>query len=383
MNILMLVPGGVGRGGRYAVIPTLLGLIRGLAQRHQVSVIALAQEPEPCEYELAGARIYNLGRTSKLRGWGFAQRLHRLQAILARQEHPFDLVHSIWIGPCSTLAVLAARRLGAPVVVSLGGGEMVAIQDIRYGGARVWSGRQQVRFALRAADAVTAGSHYALGPILQHRPDALWIPLFPEASGFAGLAPRAGSPQPRILTVSSVNHVKDPPTLLRALGVVAERFPDVQLDWVGEDTLQGEVGQLAASLALAERVTFHGFQTYDRLPQFYARARLYVQASRHESQGVAVCEAAAAGLPIVGTRVGLVAELAPAAAYATPPGDYRALADGILRVLSSPVEAAELADNARRWAARHPAAWTAERFQALYEGLVGQRTVGEAWRKSA
>jgi len=75
----------------------------------------------------------------------------------------------------------------------------------------------------------------------------------------------------------------------------------VQLDWVGEDTLQGEAGRLAASLGLAGRVDFHGFQTYERLPQFYGRARLYVQASRHESQGVAVCEAAAAGLPIVGT----------------------------------------------------------------------------------
>lgn len=373
MNILMFVPGGVGRGGRYAVIPALVALLRRLAERHQVTVVALAQEPNPAEYELAGARICNLGMIAGVTGWSIVRRALRLRAVLARQRARADVVHAFWLGQTSSLALLAGRWLGVPVVASLGGGELVALPEIGYGGGQSWRQRQHVKLVLHAAGAVTAGSRYALQPLLGCRPDAAWLPLFPEAASFLALDPPAGTGQPRLLTVSSINRVKDPETLLRSLRLVVERFPTVHLDWVGEDTLGGKVQGLAAALGVAEHVHFHGFQTYDRLPEFCARARVYVQASRHESQGVAVCEAAAAGLPIVGTAVGLLAELAPSAAWATPLGDPQSLAEGIVQVLSSHGLASELSRQARQWASRHTADWTAARFEALYARLVLQR----------
>ncbi|MCY2988521.1 MAG: glycosyltransferase family 4 protein [Planctomycetota bacterium] len=383
MKILMFVPGGVGRGGRYAVIPALIALLRRLAKRHQVTVVALAQEPQSAEYELAGARICNLGMIAGVTGWSIVRRALRLRVVLARQRARADVVHAFWLGQTSSLALLAGRWLGAPVVASLGGGELVAVPEIGYGGGLSWSRRQHVKFALRAAGAVTAGSRYALEPLLSRRPDAAWLPLFPEGDSFRDLDPPGSTGQPRLLTVSSINRVKDPETLLRSLRLVVERFPSVQLDWVGEDTLGGEIQGLAAALGVAEHVHFHGFQTYDRLPEFCARARVYVQASRHESQGVAVCEAAAAGLPIVGTAVGLLAELAPSAAWAIPPGDPPALADGIVQVLSSQALASGLSRQARQWAGRHTADWTAESFEALYTGLVLPRTERSAAEQKA
>ncbi len=52
-------------------------------------------------------------------------------------------------------------------------------------------------------------------------------------------------------------------------------------------------------------IQFHGFMENLSLLTFYQQAHVLVQSSRHEGQGVAVCEAAAAGVPTVGTAVGL------------------------------------------------------------------------------
>ena len=103
---------------------------------------------------------------------------------------------------------------------------------------------------------------------------------------------------------------------------------------------------------------------------------LAIQGSYHESQGVAVLEAAMAGVPAVGTDVGLVAELAraePPAAIAVPVGDAAALGDAIVALARDPARRARLGAAARAWAAAHDASWTAGAFEALYAELAAGR----------
>jgi glycosyltransferase involved in cell wall biosynthesis len=128
-----------------------------------------------------------------------------------------------------------------------------------------------------------------------------------------------------------------------------------------------QVHALVARLSLTDVVRFHGFLPVDALPAFYQRAHLYLQSSRHESQGVAVCEAGAAGVPTVGTAVGLVAELAPDAAQAVPIGDHVALAGAVLDLLSDHGRRMQLGEAARTWAHAHDADWTARMLEAIYQ----------------
>src|SRR5580658_5868547 len=101
MKIAMVVPGGVDRSGEYRVIPALLALIKRLARRHDLQVIALAQEPEPAEWQLLGAQVHNIGtRRTRVRAIARICALHRAA--------PFDVVHSIWGGSCGLIAVAAA-----------------------------------------------------------------------------------------------------------------------------------------------------------------------------------------------------------------------------------------------------------------------------------
>src|SRR6185436_17617745 len=113
-------------------------------------------------------------------------------------------------------------------------------------------------------------------------------------------------------------------------------------DIVGGDTMNGRIQAGAAQIAeLQGHVTFHGVVPHDTVQTMIARTHLHLMSSRHEAAGVAVLEAAAAGVPTVGTRVGYVADWSPDAAVAVEPGDANALAAGVLELLAQP---------AKRWA---------------------------------
>src|SRR5262245_51064239 len=122
MRIALVVPGGVDRSGEYRVIPALLALIRRLASLHDVQVFALSQEDQPGSWDLAGARIHNIGRRPL--------RLRAVRAVCsAHRNAPFDVIHAIWSGAVGQVAVTAAKMLRVPSLVHIAGGELVAIPD--------------------------------------------------------------------------------------------------------------------------------------------------------------------------------------------------------------------------------------------------------------
>jgi len=82
-----------------------------------------------------------------------------------------------------------------------------------------------------------------------------------------------------------------------------------------------------------------------------------------------VLEAAAAGVPTVGTAVGLIAEMAPEAALAVPVRDPPALADGIVSLLESDDRRYRMGRAAQRFARAYDADWTAAQFEAVYSRL--------------
>ncbi|PYV21395.1 MAG: hexosyltransferase, partial [Acidobacteria bacterium] len=85
-----------------------------------------------------------------------------------------------------------------------------------------------------------------------------------------------------------------------------------------------------------------------------------------------VLEAAAAGLPTVGTAVGLVAEMAPEAALAVPVRDPQALAQGMLSLLANEQKRSSLGRAAQQFARRYDADWTAGQLETAY-AAVGKR----------
>ncbi|HXB64379.1 MAG TPA: glycosyltransferase family 4 protein [Solirubrobacteraceae bacterium] len=112
-------------------------------------------------------------------------------------------------------------------------------------------------------------------------------------------------------------------------------------------------------------VSFVGRVDDARLAELRAGAALALVPSRSaETFGLAAAEAMAAGLPVVGSRVGALGELLEERALA-PPGDARALAAAIERMRADPAAGARARE---RIAALCAPVRVAQRLAAIYDG---------------
>ncbi|MDB5971984.1 MAG: glycosyltransferase [Hydrocarboniphaga sp.] len=365
MKIALVVPGGVDRSGEYRVIPVLLALIRRLACVHEVHVYALYQEASAGCWDLAGAKIHNVGDS-----W---TRWRAVGAIVAEHRRArFDLVHSIFSGACGLIAVAAAMRLRLPSLVHIAGGELVALPEIGYGGRQGLKGRVREALVLRGASAITAASEPILASLRELGLQARRVPLGVDLQAWPPRSPRRrdSAAPARLIHVASLNRVKDQTTLLRALAALADAGVDFTMDIVGEDTLHGEIQALAAQLGLDRRIRFHGFQTQHSLRPMIEAADMHVMSSRHEAGPLSLLEAAVVGVPTVGTAVGHMAEWTPSACLTVAVGDWQGLASQIGLLLADEELRLRIGMAAQARALLENADETARRFQLIYADLI-------------
>jgi glycosyltransferase involved in cell wall biosynthesis len=343
-----------------------LWLIERLARAHDLHVFALFQDGAPPEYGLLGARVHHIGRKrTGLRALTRLWREHRRQ--------PFDVLHAVWGSPAGVLAALAGRWLRRPVVLHLFGGELVAMPEVDYGELRTAKGRRRMKLALRGATRLTTQSRLqqnlaeAQGYRAQHLPMGVnlrdWVPVPPR--------PRESGRPARLLHVASLNPVKDQTTLIHAAAVAAPAVA-FRLDIAGEDTLRGRIQAEAMRAGLAGQVCFHGFLDQQRLRPLMLQADLLVMSSRSEAGPIVLAEAAACGVPTVGTAVGQIADWAPAAAVAVPPARPDALAAAILELLADDERRLRIATVAQQRAIAEDADWSAARISGVYQEITGR-----------
>jgi glycosyltransferase involved in cell wall biosynthesis len=370
VRIALIVPGGVDRSGEVRVIPALLALIRRLGASHDLHVFTTHQEPRPGSWQLEGAQIHNLGQPrTAWRALNAVWREHR--------KAPFQIVHSIWAGTCGALAVAAGALLRVPSLVHVAGGELVALDDIGYGGCTSWRGRLSQHAVIRHATRVTAASAPMCDLIATCGVSAQRVPLGVDLQRWPIRHPvrRRKAEVPRLLHVASLNRVKDQTTLLRAMRLLADRGWNFHLDLVGEDTMAGAMQRLASDLQITERVRFHGFLMQRELRPIVESAHVALISSRHEAGPLVLLEAAIAGVPTVGTAVGHIAEWSPDAASAVPCGDAAALADALSALLENDDLRIRLAAEALRRATLEDADHTARSFHSIYRQIAAHLPV--------
>ena len=231
------------------------------------------------------------------------------------------------------LSALAGRLLRVPTLVSLAGGELVALGDIGYGDQRLAVERLKVMTSVRLASAISAGSRMlaALAEHRTHRP----VRLAPLGIDTALFTPAHSDAEPgarRVIHVGTLTPVKDHHTLIRAFAELRGGGVDASLELVGDGPLRPCLEQLTHDLGLDARVHFRGEIDHAELPRMYRAARACVLSSRHEAQGMVAIEAAACGLPLAGTCVGVLPELTRSVA---PVADERALATAMAEALGA------------------------------------------------
>lgn len=364
MKIAIVVPG-ISSSEQDWCIPWLLDFVRGMSRHVEVQVFALRWPEHGQLYRVFDATVHAMNGRKRL-GWRVIDLWRRtLRSIAAEhRRRPFDAIHAFWADEPAWLAVVAGRRLGVPVVVTLLGGELMRRPDIEYGLQRLRLRGALVRQALKLANRVTAGSSYMAAIAKGHMPPARWTrlviaPIGVDPTRFAP-APHATRPNgPVVLNVGSLWPVKNQAALITALA----DLPDGELWIAGDGPLRSDLARLAERRNVSRRVRFLGHVAHDRLAAVYRSASLLVQASHHEGQGMAVLEAAACGVPVAGTPVGILPELSVAV------GDERELGPLMAALLTQETRRRDLGQAlAERVRHEFTLDRTMARFLELYRG---------------
>jgi len=154
--------------------------------------------------------------------------------------------------------------------------------------------------------------------------------------------------------------------------VARVKAPRLRLLMVGRGMQAGSLRQTAAALGLGSRVELRGGLPPDRLPVYHQAADVFVFASTSETQGLAVLEAMAAGLPIVAVRASGIEEIvSDGVSGLLVPEDLGAFATAVDEILADPHLRAKLAMGARDGAAPFGSIALAHRLIVAYQRAQG------------
>lgn len=205
------------------------------------------------------------------------------------------------------------------------------------------------RAALAAVHRVITTSAFTARRIAEFGLRAGRIRVVEPGVGALPEAAAEGDP-PRLLCVGSLAPRKGQDLLVRAL-VRLHALP-WQCELIGSTQRAPAYAQAVerrvAAAGLGHRIQLRGECNDETLHQAYAAADLFVLPSLYEGYGMVVSEAVAAGLPILTTTGGALAETLPAAAgVAVPPGDVEALTHALDALITDRERRLRLRDGAR------------------------------------
>jgi glycosyltransferase involved in cell wall biosynthesis len=284
------------------------------------------------ERELA-ARGHAIERVVLDRRGGGKLRHARLamRAVRAARSFRPDVVYAHFLFPTGFGALLAARVVRAPLVVTAHGQDVANATEYPFV-------RPLLRRVVGGASSVIAVSDWLRGrlehAVAEARGKTEVVNCGVDLERFRPLD-RIGGPGPAYVCVGSLIERKNVVRLANAFA----RLGEGTLTFVGD-------GPLRAQLESRPGVTVTGYVPHDAVPGFLAEADVLCQPSLVEPFGQATLEALACGRSVVATRVGGPPEFVPPeAGVLVDPLDTDAIAAGlaVAAALPSPNPAARAA----------------------------------------
>ncbi len=144
---------------------------------------------------------------------------------------------------------------------------------------------------------------------------------------------RTAVPVRRVLSVGRLDREKNPLLLVEVMAALHESDSEWRLVIVGDGPLRAQIEARIKEFALNEVIDVRGYVPIDgELPSLYASSDVFLHVSWTEGVPQVLFEAFAAGLPVVATDVGGVAQAVDGAALLVAPGDALAAAKVLERV---------------------------------------------------
>ena len=302
-------------------------------------------------------------RYQKSLGW-----LHHRLAWGILDSLPFrpDLVHGHFAYPMGLAALVVAKRLGVPCVVTLHG------SDVNLDPARSRGAARRFRLAVTGADlvicvsqALKARTLQLTGRIVDYLPIGIDLHRFPSPLTREQARARLQLPldKPIILYLGNLFPGKGVLVALEALG-----HPSLALA-LGVFVGSGPLGRTVAAQA---NCLWRGSVSNPEIAVYLAAADVLVLPSFAEGLPTVLVEAGAGGTPVVATGVGGIPELlGEDRGTLIDPGSADALREAILATLAAPGEARRKAERLHAHVLEtFDASGNAERLLERYQGLL-------------
>jgi glycosyltransferase involved in cell wall biosynthesis len=220
-----------------------------------------------------------------------------------------------WCAPDVLVATCHGWGTGRPAAMDLQDALAYRLCGAVLTYSRHWASRLTEDLGVRNPELIPMGLDFARFPVVSR--------------------PQGNHPGPfRLLTVCELTPRKGVDLLLEAMPAVWAEHPDTELHIMGNGDAAGTLRSRAAELDKGGRIVFHGpvSEPYQRMADF----DLFVLGSRSDNLPVVLLEAMLAGLPVLGTNVGGVADLVSSGTCGTvvEPESAAALSQGILDMLA-------------------------------------------------
>ncbi|MEZ5386105.1 MAG: glycosyltransferase [Prosthecobacter sp.] len=304
----------LGHGGAQRQLVLLAAGLR--CEGHEVSVIHFYEGAFRSELEAAGVNTVCVGKRSRWDLLGFFFRL----AQAARRSHP-EVLHG-YLAESNLMALLLKAFCGFPRVVW-------GVRDSQTD-AHLWGVLGRLSFRLncllaRFANSIICNSNAGRDYYLARGYPAHKTHVVPNGIDTARFQPRPRQPSiaPTFGLVGRLSPMKDHATFLKSAALV----PDARFVIVGsgDETYARQMRDLAASLGIADRVTWLPAQ--DDMPSVYATFDCLVNSSAFgEGFSNVIGEAMACGVPCIASDVGDSAAIIGDPSHMFPAGDHVALA---------------------------------------------------------
>jgi glycosyltransferase involved in cell wall biosynthesis len=158
-------------------------------------------------------------------------------------------------------------------------------------------------------------------------------------------------------------------TAIRALALVREKVPEIQLKIAGSGPQSAELEQLVQGLGLADTVAFVGRLERQQIVALYHSAHAMLNPSRVDNMPNSVLEALACGLPVISTNVGGVPYIVEngRTALLVTPDNAQEMAQAVIALYTDGALRRRLRENGRQAVAQY--AWNEVKPQwlALYD----------------
>ncbi|MEJ0029489.1 MAG: glycosyltransferase [Bacteroidota bacterium] len=359
-SLAIIIPGGVGTGKDNIGVPVLLGLIKLLGAKYDLTIFQLSRTNEG--YRPDGFELISVYHSNSL------LRILRFPAVFKKHHRAkkFVAVHGFWAMPAGFLAVIVGKLFGVKSIVSVLGGDAVGLPEIDYGRLHRPMLRRMIFWTLRKATHANALTQYLVNNLNQYGFEGKVevIPWGVDRELF-DYHPKAAGETVNFLHVANFHAVKDQETLLRSFAIIRSSMRS-RLVIVGSGDGVKKILRLIDELGLQTSVSILNPVPYDKLSPIYHNADVLLHTSLSEGQCEVVTEAMSCGLAVCGTRVGLMHDL-PNCCVTVDVRDYKMLAEKTIALIRDPVRMNEMKMLAHQWTAHHDILWTFNQLIRLYE----------------